>query len=149
MIWAPCRRIVRADVPPAFRVRGINAPLLLCWPPTALNSAADYSLDFSGLLCGGDRIVEVVFEASGNQIAWSSIFGTFATAWIVWLTSGLQTVTVTARTSDGQIFTVSVTVIVQSAASLIAPRLPLLPPNAITLGGVSFPDASGAPLVTG
>ncbi|MFT8786921.1 MAG: hypothetical protein ABF905_14710, partial [Gluconobacter oxydans] len=75
--------------------------------------------------------------------------GTFATAWIVWLTSGLQTVTVTARTSDGQIFTVSVTVIVQSAASLIAPRLPLLPPNAITLGGVSFPDASGAPLVTG
>ncbi|MFT8978748.1 hypothetical protein [Gluconobacter oxydans] len=149
MIWAPCRRIVRADVPPAFRVRGINAPLLLCWPSAALNSAADYSIDFAGLLCCGDRIVEVVFEASGNQIAWSSIFGTFATAWIVWLTSGAQTVTVTVRTSDGQVFTVSVTVIVQSTTSLIAPRLPLLPPNAITLGGVSFPDASGAPLVTG
>ncbi|AAW62159.1 phage fiber-tail adaptor protein [Gluconobacter oxydans] len=149
MTWAPCRRIVRADVPPAFRVRGINAPLLLCWPNAALNSAADYSLDFAGMLCCGDRIVEAVFEASGNQIAWSSIFGTFATAWIVWLTSGPQTVTVTARTSDGQVFTVSVSVTVQSTASLIAPDLPLLPPNAITLGGVIFPDASGAPLVTG
>ncbi|MFT8957273.1 MAG: hypothetical protein ABF917_06245 [Gluconobacter oxydans] len=148
-MFAPCRRIVRADVPPAFRVRGINAPLLLCWPPAALNSAADYSIDFAGLLCCGDRIVEAVFAASGNQIAWSSIFGTFATAWIIWLTSGAQTVTVTARTSDGQVFTVSVTVTVQSMASLIAPRLPLLPPNTITLGGVSFPDASGAPLVTG
>lgn len=149
MTWPPCQRIVRADVPPSFQVRGINAPLFLSWPNAALNGSADYSVDFGALICCDDRIVEVEFATAGGQIAWTSIFGALATAWIAWLAPGPQTVLSTVRTSSGQVLTVSVSIAVQQAASLIAPTIPALPPNAITLGGVSFPDASGAPLVTG
>ncbi|GFE96592.1 hypothetical protein [Gluconobacter sp. Gdi] len=149
MTWTPCQRIVRADIPPSLRLRGISSDVMLCWPNAALNGAADYSVDFSGLMSCGGKIVETVFAVDGAEIAWSSIFGGVVTAWIKWLSPGLQSVLVTVRTAAGENLTVSVSLNVQTAASLIVPALPAFAPNVLALGGVCFPDASGAPLVTG
>lgn len=149
MTWSPCQRIVRADVPPSFQVRGINAPLFLSWPNAALNGSADYSVDFGALICCDDRIVEVEFATTGGQIAWTSIFGALATAWIAWLAPGPQDVIATIRTTRGQVLTVSVSIAVQQTASLISPGLPPYAPNAFRLCSAIVPDASGKPLIFG
>ncbi len=149
MIWAPCQRIVRADVPPALRIRGFDARTVIYWPDAALNSAADYSIDFSALICPDDRIVAVEFATAGGQIAWSSIFGPVATAWIMWISPGLQTVTVTVRTTGGQVMTLSISVTVRDTASLMSPAPQPYAPNAFLLGSAIVPDASGNPLIFG
>ncbi|MBS1103512.1 hypothetical protein JK202_10875 [Gluconobacter sp. Dm-62] len=149
MTWVPCQRVVRADIPLAFRIRGIEASAVICWPDTTLNGSSDYSIDFGALLCCGDRIVEVEFITGGGQIAWSSVFGTLATAWIVWFAPGPQTVVATVRTSSGQVLTVSVGIAVQPIPSLIPPELPPYAPNAFLLGPAIVPDAYGNPLIFG
>ena len=150
MPWRSCRHRTVSLLPPRdFQVRGLTAPPFLIWPSCSLNESADYNIDFGAILRCDDRIVEVAFATSGGTIAWSSMFGTLATAWISWTVAGSQTVDVTVRTSGGQILTASINIAVQGAVSLISFTEPDLPPNAITLGGVPFPDASGSPLVTG
>lgn len=143
MTWSPCRRIVSADVPPAFRVRGIDAPALLCWPNAALGSGADYSVDFSRLLGCDDRIVRSGFSTSGGTIAADTISGSIVTAWISWEVSGWQSVTASVLTASGDSLTVQVSVLVTPLMALIPADLPEVPPNALACGDVFFPDASG------
>ena len=148
MTWAPCQRIVRADVPPSFRVRGISAPLLLCWPNAALGSGADYSVDFGPMLCCDDRIVRVGASTTGGTIAWTSVFGTLATLWVQWTTSGPQTVQFSALTANGAPLDVTVSIMVGAASLLTAP-VPDDAPNAFLLGTAFLPDAAGNSLILG
>ncbi|KXV65654.1 hypothetical protein [Gluconobacter oxydans] len=149
MTWVPCRRIVRADVPPAFRVRGINAPLLLCWPNAALASGADYGVDFSGLLDRGERIVAAEAQCSGASIAWVSLFGPVVALWTQWSASGSQQVMISVRTSFDVTLDTTVSIMVRPAPSLITPAVPAYAPNAFLLGAAIVPDASGNPLIFG
>lgn len=143
MTWTPCQRIVRADVPPAFRIRGIDPCRVLCWPNATLGSGADYSVDFSHLLGCGGRIVRSGFSTSGGTIAADTISGNIVTAWIAWQSSGSQTVTVSVLTAAGDSLTVQVSVLVAPFMALLPAVLPEAPPNALAYGDVFFPDASG------
>ncbi|GAN91477.1 hypothetical protein Gbfr_040_003 [Gluconobacter frateurii M-2] len=150
MTWPPCRRIVRADVPPSFQVRGINAPLFLSWPNAALNGSADYSVDFSGVLCCGDKIQEAAVSAPGGSVVWVTVFaGTLATAWITWTSTGLQSVEVTILTTSGATITVDVSIVVRSESALINGDHAGYPPNALILSdGTLLETAAGAQILT-
>ncbi|MBF0851073.1 hypothetical protein HKD27_09090 [Gluconobacter sp. R75690] len=144
MTWAPCRRIVRADVPFAFRVRGINAPLLLCWPDTFLNGSADYSIDFASQLCCGEVLVDAAFSVSGGSLGWSgkpTYTATIATAWVTWTMAGIQQIEVTVLTSEGRSLSTLVQINVKPIAALLSGGSPSSAPNILTL-----PD--GTPLLT-
>ncbi|WP_099286613.1 hypothetical protein [Gluconobacter kondonii] len=149
MTWVPARRILRAEVPRSFQVRGTSPPIWLCWPETSLNESADYSIDFSHLLGRSDRIVEVEAMCSGGVIAWTSTFGTLATMWVQWLCSGAQTATLSVRTATGAVFTATASIIVRCAPQLITCDAPAYAPNAFFLGSAIVPDASGNPLIFG
>ncbi|MBS1077852.1 hypothetical protein JK217_08820 [Gluconobacter kondonii] len=149
MTWMPCQRITRVDVPSAFRIRGLAANAVICWPDTTAGSGADYSIDFSHLLGRSDRIVEVEAMCSGGVIAWTSTFGTLATMWVQWLCSGAQTATLSVRTATGAVFTATASIIVRCAPQLIACDAPAYAPNAFFLGSAIVPDASGNPLIFG
>ena len=149
MTWLPCRRITRAEVPPAFRIRGLSASAVICWPDAAVGAGADYSVDFSHLLGCSDRIVAVEAMSSGGVIAWTSVFGTIATIWVQWLCSGQQTATLSVRTAEGSVFATAVSVTVNCAPQLISSNPPAYAPNAFLLGSAIVPDSSGNPLIFG
>ncbi|GBR03084.1 phage fiber-tail adaptor protein [Gluconobacter cerinus] len=144
MTWPPCQRVVRADVPPSFQVRGINAPLFLSWPNAALNGSADYSVDFSAVLCCGETLADVAFSVSGGTLGWSgkpTFTAGIATAWITWVTAGAQTVEVTALTSTGRTVSVTANITVLPVPALLSGKPQAIAPNILTL-----PD--GTPLTT-
>lgn len=151
-MWSPCRRIVRADVPPVFRVRGINAPLLLCWPNAALGGGADYSVDFSSQISCGDVIVSAAFSVSGGALGWggSPTYTTaMASAWITWSVLGPQTVAVTVLTRGGVSLSAVISIVVVSPAALIAASAPAVAPNVLTLpDGTPLLSTTGRPLLT-
>ncbi|EHH68367.1 hypothetical protein GMO_11370 [Gluconobacter morbifer G707] len=91
-------------------------------------------MDFAPLLGCGERIVEVAFSTDGGAIAWASIFGTLATAWIAWLSPGQQSAEVTALTSSGATLTGTVTVTVSGTGALLQARRQ-----------ASLPDGTGVP----
>lgn len=134
MTWTPCQRIVRADIPPSLRLRGISSDVMLCWPNAALNGAADYSVDFSGQICCDDEIREAAFSVQGGTPAWVSVFGgKLATAWISWTASGPQSVEVTALTASGATLTVRVAIVVLTDAALLPADAQIQPPNTLLL----------------
>lgn len=149
MIWAPCQRIARADMPPAFRIRGLDARTVICWPDTATGSGSDYSIDFSRLLGCSDRIVAVEAFCTGGMIAWASVFGGLATFWVQWLCSGPQTATVSVRTAEDSVLSATASIMVRCAPQIIAITPPAYAPNAFLLGSAIVPDASGNPLIFG
>ena len=143
MTWPPCQRVVRADIPPAFRIRGIDALAVICWPDAALNTAADYSIDFSALIEPDDRIVAGSLATDGGLVAWLTNAGPVLTAWIAWDTPGQQTVTATVQTAQDRTLTVCVSIAVTVPGALMAPTLPLFSPNAAQAWGGYVTDADG------
>ncbi|CAI9119532.1 hypothetical protein [Brytella acorum] len=150
MTWTPCcQRTVSVIVPAAFRLRGLNAPMLLRWPSAAIGASADYSVDFRDLLCDGERIVRAeISVGDAGSLAWESIFGSCVTGWITWSSVGCQQVSVTAVTSEGVALTCSVGITI-AGTSLITPTPPEYAPNAYVIGDVIVPDADGNPLILG
>ncbi|MCP1274825.1 hypothetical protein NKW43_14225 [Gluconobacter albidus] len=149
MTWTPCQRITRADVPPAFRIRGLAGSTVICWPDAAAGSGADYSIDFSCLLGCSDRIVAVEAVCSGGVIAWTSMFGVMASVWVQWLCPGPQTATISVRTAEGAVFTATASIMVSCGPQLITCDAPAYAPNAFLLGSAIVPDAFGNPLIFG
>lgn len=149
MTWFPCCRIVQPVNGPALRLRGLAGSLLLWWPDAVLNGGADYSVDFSPLLCDGDRIVQAVFSIGTATMAWQSIFGSIATAWLSWSTTGQQRVSVTALTANGDTLQATIFVNVGIVPSPLSAPAPEYAPNALFIGAVYFPDALSAPLIAG
>ncbi|MBF0858142.1 hypothetical protein HKD24_02810 [Gluconobacter sp. LMG 31484] len=151
MTWAPCQRVVKADVPPSFRVRGISAPVLLCWPGAFLNSAADYSVDFSGQLCCEETLTNAAFAVSGGVIGWSgkpTFTEAIATAWITWVAAGPQSVEVTAVTSGGRTLSAIIQITVLSSNALLAGQDQAVAPNVLTLpDGTRITTAAGNDLL--
>ncbi|GBR07267.1 hypothetical protein HW511_11985 [Asaia siamensis] len=127
MTWRPSANILRpltgANVSACPSVRSA-----LVWPPSALNGGGDYSIDFDGILAPGEYIVSFVFDA-GNAAdqAWTSLFGTIATVWLRWKTSGMSVVTVCALTSHGNTHQVEANIMVSPRASLFPVSLPTAP----------------------
>lgn len=148
-LWRPSRRIVRIAAASCGSVSSINPPTLLRWPSCALNSSADYSIDFGPLLEEGDRIVVVAFETVAGSVAWSSVFGTLATAWISWKVIGTRVVTASVQTANGQILTANVSITITLPQSLIAPVNPVYAPNAAQAWGAFVTDSAGEILLLG
>jgi len=150
MTWTPCQRIVRADVPPAFRIRGIDPCRVLCWPNAALGSGADYSVDFSAVLCCEDLIREAAFLTTGGTVSWVSVFsGTLATVWITWTVPGAQSIEVTILTASGATITLDISILVRTEGALLNGDPPACPPNTLILSdGTVLETASGAQILT-
>ncbi|WP_029606249.1 hypothetical protein [Kozakia baliensis] len=66
-----------------------------------------------------------------------------------WLTSGEQSVTISARTESGAVVSLIVSTIASPVAALLKSTPSELPPNALSIGNVYLPDATGAPLIAG
>jgi len=128
MTWSPCCRIVQPVNGPALRLRGLAGLVSPSWPASNIGAGADYSVDFSPLLCGGEYVTQCSFGTTGNATqAWTSTFGNVVTAWLTWTTSGLITVPVAVETSLGNVFQVDVTICLSAEAALIAPTPPVAP----------------------
>ncbi|MQR99369.1 hypothetical protein [Gluconobacter aidae] len=130
MTWAPCQRIVRADVPPSFRMRGIDTQTLLCWPPVSQGDAGDFSVEFGALLASGDSLSSLEVLTNGGIVSAKGIFGTCVTIWVQWLSPGQQQATVSVQTAWGEVLTVSVTILVNDIPALPEPALPTIAPEA-------------------
>lgn len=151
MRWAPCQRIVPAGVPPALRLRGLSPCVSISWPDAYLNSGADFSVDFSRLLCCSGRITQAAVQLDGGSVAWVSIYGNLVTFWAVWSVSGMQSITVTAQSDMGETISICAAIRVLSLTALLPPIEPDYAPNAFLLSNsVYVQDATGTqPLVMG
>lgn len=137
------QRFIRAEAPSCWRVCGLLPPALLWWPSCSLNTAADYSIDFSALIDPDDRIVAGSLATDGGSVAWLANAGSVLTAWIAWGTPGQQTVTATVQTAQDRTLTVCVSIAVTVPGALMAPTLPLFSPNAAQAWGGYVTDADG------
>ncbi|WP_336945663.1 hypothetical protein [Asaia sp. HN010] len=132
MTWRPSANILR----PSSGARGGACPTAGCplvWPPSTLNGGGDYSVDFDGLLAPGEYIVSFQFDAGdAADQAWSSLFGTIATAWLRWKSSGLRSVTVCVLTSHGNSQQVEANITVSPRTALFPVPLPVAPDMPVT-----------------
>lgn len=112
-------------------------------PTASLNSGADYTLDFSGELDDGERIVSVEFSFSGVTIAYQTFIGQTATAWLLFTSSGYQTGVCSIKTSLGNVLSSGIIIMVSSASDLISPSVPTYPPNCLFWGDVFAYDQNG------
>ena len=149
MIWSPQCRVLSSDLPPSSRLRGVCPCEVMAWPDALLDSGQDYSLDFAGQIPEGDRMVEVLATATGGAVAWNSIYGTKATAWIKWNTGGMQSISFDAVLASGSILYATGYVSVGCRPAGITPTPPEYAPNACVFWGAILPDANGNPLISG
>lgn len=149
MTWQPSQRILSSALPPSSRLRGVCPCEVMNWPDALLLSGNDYSADFSDQLAAGDRLVEVVATTSGGTVAWVSIFGTKATAWVQWTGSDVQPIVFEARTAQGASLVSTGYTFVGCYTTNNPPKIPAYAPNAFVTGNVIMPDANGNPLIFG
>lgn len=151
MMWTPTQRALSSALPPLSRLRGVCPCELMAWPDAALLSGNDYSVDFSDQIADGDRIVRVAAtpRSPGTLVAWVSIFGTKATAWVQWSSSGPQSIAFDALTASGATLNASGYVAVGCSDTGLAPDIPQFAPNAFRTGDVIMPDSNGNPLIFG
>ena len=112
-------------------------------PSAPLNSGADYTLDFSGEMDDGERIVSVQFSFPGGTVSYQTFVGQSATAWLLFTAPGYQTGVCTVKTSLGNILSSGFIVMVSSTADLIQPSVPSYPPNCLFWGNVFAYDQNG------
>ncbi|WP_122039604.1 hypothetical protein [Asaia bogorensis] len=136
MTWRPSANILRPVREPAGQGCYPKSHPELVWPPSALNGGGDYSIDFDALLAPGEFISSFRVDAgAGAKQAWTSLFGTIATAWLQWTVPGLQTVTVCALTSLGASLQVDAKICIGARPSLFpasAPPAPGAPLSVVT-----------------
>lgn len=108
-------------------------------PSAPLNSGADYTIDFSGDLDDGERIVNAKFTFSGATIGYQTFLSQSATVWLLFTQAGYQTGVCTIQTTLGNILSSGIVVMVSSSADLIQPTVPDYPPNCLVWGGVVAP----------
>lgn len=113
-------------------------------PTAPLNSGADYTIDFSGDLDDGERIVDAQFTFSGATIGYQTFLTQSATVWLLFTQAGYQTGICTIKTTLGNILSSGIVVMVSSTADLIQPTVPTYPPNCLFWGDVFAYDASGS-----
>lgn len=149
MTWTPESRILNSALPPSTRLRGVCPCELMAWSDALLSSGHDYSLDFSDQIPEGDRIVEVLATATGGSVAWNSIFGTKATAWVQWSQAGMQSISFDIVLASGATLSASGWVSVGCRTTGLPPTAPEYAPNDCVFWGVILPDANGNPLIFG
>ena len=125
MTFCPSNRIVNACPATAIRVRGLVNVAPISWPSSNIGGGADYSVDFSDVLSGGEYIVSAVFgsDAYATQ-AWVSTFGNIATAWLTWTAAGYCLVSVGVLTNLGVTYQVDVAIYIADEAALVTPVPP-------------------------
>ena len=128
MTFCPSNRIVNACPASAIRARGLINVAPITWPSGNINGGADYSVDFSDVLSGGEYIVSADFSVADTaNKAWVSTFGNTVTAWLTWTGSGYLTVPVGVLTNLGVTYQVDVAIYIADEASIIAPIAPADP----------------------
>lgn len=148
-MWQPCKRIAVYSALPTLRIRGMDSIIAPQWPDAYQNSSADYTIDFNEVVCADDWIVAADFATTAGNVAWVSISGTLASAWIEWTSSGLQSATATIQTASGAILSATASLSVVGTLSLIQPDLPAFSPNALVCGDAYMADANGNILLAG
>jgi len=140
MTWRPSARIVRPGGCATANLRGMALQPLLAWPDSNINGGADYSVDFSRILDCHETIEAFEFGVTGGTVAWTWLFGTIATAYITWTSSGPLTVNVSVASSDGNTYQAAVQIFVSPTACLT----PVIPPPRPGGTSVTVTDASMA-----
>jgi len=131
-------------------MRGLMSFVTLSWPPSNIGAGADYSVDFSAALCGGEYVVSGKFGATDCATqAWASpsIFGNIVTMWLSWTASGNITVPVAVITNTGNVYQVDVGISLSSEAALLTPVPPEDPNGGAVVNGAVL-SRSGSPIAT-